>query len=80
MLFNTCYEFRLDIYKEISASLDYLYSIMVKNPSVFIPTRPNLIPGILENSALTSEQSSNLVLILLFFYLNLYVFILTILV
>ncbi|CAI6369245.1 unnamed protein product [Macrosiphum euphorbiae] len=55
------YMLRLDIYKEISASLDYLYSIMVKNPSVFIPTRPNLIPGILENSALTSEQSSNLV-------------------
>ncbi|XP_015372250.1 PREDICTED: nuclear pore complex protein Nup155-like [Diuraphis noxia] len=55
------YMLRLDIYKEINASLDYLYSIMVKNPSVFIPTRPNLIPGILENSALTSEQSSNLV-------------------
>jgi len=66
MLIYICYDFRLDIYKEISASLDYLYSIMVKNPSVFIPTRPNLIPGILENSALTSEQSSNLVLILLF--------------
>ncbi|XP_060869105.1 nuclear pore complex protein Nup155-like isoform X2 [Metopolophium dirhodum] len=55
------YMLRLDIYKEISASLDYLYSIMVKNPSVFIPTQPNLIPGILENSALTPEQSSNLV-------------------
>lgn len=38
---------------------------MVKNPSVIIPTRPNLIPGILENSALTPEQSSNLVCILI---------------
>ncbi|KAF0760027.1 nuclear pore complex protein Nup155-like [Aphis craccivora] len=55
------YMLRLNIYKEISTSLDYLYSIMVKNPSVIIPTRPNLIPGILENSALTSEQSSNLI-------------------
>ncbi|XP_027852690.1 nuclear pore complex protein Nup155-like [Aphis gossypii] len=57
----SAYMLRLDIYKEISSSLDYLYSIMVKNPSIIIPTRPNLIPGILENSALTSEQSSNLV-------------------
>lgn len=56
-------KFRLEIYKEISSSLDYLYSIMVKNPSVIIPTHPNLIPGILENSALTPEQSSNLVFI-----------------
>jgi len=40
---------------------------MVKNPSIIIPTRPNLIPGILENSVLTSEQSSNLVFIYLFF-------------
>ncbi|XP_025209018.1 nuclear pore complex protein Nup155-like isoform X2 [Melanaphis sacchari] len=55
------YMLRLDIYKEISASLDNLYSIMVKNPSIIIPTRPSLIPGILENSALTSEQSSNLI-------------------
>jgi len=37
---------------------------MVKNPSVTIPSQPILIPGILENSALTSEQSSNLVLII----------------
>lgn len=68
---------RLDIYKEISASLDYLYSIMVKNPSVIIPTRPNLIPGILENSALTPEQSSNLVIdfyFLIFFVQLFYVF------
>jgi len=43
---------------------------MVKNPSVIIPTRPNLIPGILENSALTSEQSSNLVILFLFLYIN----------
>lgn len=65
MFINIKYvNFRLDIYKEISASLDYLYSIMVKNPSVIIPARPNLIPGILENSALTPEQSSNLVLLL----------------
>ncbi|XP_050420634.1 nuclear pore complex protein Nup155 isoform X2 [Adelges cooleyi] len=55
------YMLRLDVYKEISASLDYLYSIMVKNPSVVIPTRPNIIPGVLENSALTPEQSSNLI-------------------
>lgn len=55
--------FRLDIYKEINASLDHLYSTMVKNPSLIIPIRPNLIPGILENSALTPEQASNLVFI-----------------
>ncbi|XP_050544932.1 nuclear pore complex protein Nup155 isoform X2 [Daktulosphaira vitifoliae] len=55
------YMLRLDIYKEISASLDYLYSIMIKNPSVVIPTRPNIVSGILENSALTPEQASNLI-------------------
>lgn len=66
--FIIVYDFRLDIYKEISASLDHLYSIMAKNPSVIIPTRPNLIPGILENSVLTPEQSSNLVYKYFYFY------------
>lgn len=45
---------------------------MVKNPSVIIPTRPNLIPGILENSALTPEQSSNLVIFFLIFVKAIY--------